>query len=229
MDVLGMPMTVADVPGHVSYVLIAISYYLTNIFWLRVAAVIGLAFEILYFLMSGGAMHTGVAWDIVFIAINLFQIYWLVDERLKLRKAENVHLLRQGVFAGLTNAQLARVVATGDWRTLEPGTRLTSEGEPVKELVLLCEGQAAVDAHGVTVAHLRGGAFVGEMAFVSGQAASATVTVEHPSRAFIFDMARLHKLVETDDLVAVAIHRVIGRDLVQKLSLKNVEDAALAA
>ena len=229
MDVFGIPMLWADVPGHVSYVLIAISYYLTNILWLRVTAVIGLAFEILYFLMSDGAMHTGVAWDVVFIAINLYQVYWLVDDRLKLRKAENVHLLRQGVFAGLDNTQLARVVSTGAWRTLEPGTKLTAEGEPVQELILLCEGQAAVEAHGVTVAHLRNGAFIGEMAFVSGKPASATVTVERLSRAFIFDMARLRTLVEADDLVAVAIHRVVGRDLAQKLLLRNVEATSEAA
>ena len=59
--------------------------------------------------------------------------------------------------------------------------------------------------------------------------ASATVTVERLSRAFIFDMARLRTLVETDDLVAVAIHRVVGRDLAQKLLLRNVEATSEAA
>ncbi len=229
MDVFGVPMMWADLPGHVSYVLIAISYYLTNIYWLRVTAVIGLAFEILYFLMSGGAMHTGIAWDLVFIAINLYQIYWLVEERWNLSKAENLHLLRQGVFAGLDNTQLARLVRTGSWRMLETATKLTTEGEPVKELVLLCEGQAAVNVHGITVAHLRDGAFVGEMAFVSGNPASATVVAERPSRAFVFDMAKLKALVDGDDLVAVAIHRIVGRDLAYKLMVKNDEAAAHAA
>src|SRR5262249_59576195 len=39
----------SDVPGNVSYVLIALSYWMTNVFWLRVIAVVGLVFEILYF------------------------------------------------------------------------------------------------------------------------------------------------------------------------------------
>ena len=34
-------------PGHLSYVLIAISYWMTNIFWLRVVAVIGLSSTLL--------------------------------------------------------------------------------------------------------------------------------------------------------------------------------------
>ena len=216
----------ADAPGHVSYVLIAISYWLTNIYWLRVTAVLGLSLEIVYFRLSGGALGAGIGWDIVFIAINLYQIYWLVAEQRKLKTMEHAHLLRQGVFAGFNNAQLARLVGAGTWRELQPGTVLTEQDKPVQELVLICDGQALVNVHGVTVAHLRGGAFVGEMAFVSGNPASATVIVEQPSRAFVFDMERLRKLVDNDDLVAVAIHRVIGRDLAAKLKKQDDAEAA---
>ena len=223
-----IPFIWADVPGHVSYVLSAISYWLTNIYWLRVTAVLGLSLEIVYFQMSGGAMHAGIGWDVVFIAINLYQIYWLVDERRKLKLMKDAHLLRQGVFAGFTDAQLARLVKAGTWRQLDAGTILTHQGKPVEELVLICEGQAIVDASGSVVAHLRDGAFVGEMAFVSGNPASATVIVEQPTRAFVFDMERLRKLVQTDDLVAVAIHRVVGRDLAQKLKVRNDEKTAAA-
>jgi hypothetical protein len=224
MDAFTLPW--ADVPGHISYVLIAISYWLTNIYWLRVTAVLGLSLEIVYFRLSGGDLGAGIGWDIVFIAINLYQIYWLVAERRKLKTMEHAHLLRQGVFAGFTDAQLARLITSGSWRDLEPGVVLTEQGKQVPELVLLCDGSAIVDVHGSTVAHLRGGAFVGEMAFVSGNPASATVVIEQPTRAFIFDMARLRKLVETDDLVAVAIHRVIGRDLAAKLKKQDEAEAA---
>lgn len=224
-----IPFIWADVPGHVSYVLIAISYYLTNIYWLRVTAVFGLSLEIVYFQMSGGAMHAGIGWDIVFIAINAYQIYWLVAEGRKFKRMEHAQLLRQGVFAGFSDAHLSRLVAAGAWRIFEHGTVLTREGEPVGELVLLCNGQAVVEAQGNIVAHLRGGAFVGEMAFVSGNPASASVTVEHTTRAFVFDMEKLRKLVQTDDLVAGVFHRVIGLDLAQKLLLRNDKAAQAKA
>jgi hypothetical protein len=224
MEVFSLPW--ADVPGHVSYVLIAISYWLTNIYWLRVTAVLGLTLEIVYFRLSGGDLGAGIGWDIVFIAINLYQIYWLVAERRKLKTMEHAHLLRQGVFAGFTDAQLARLLGAGSWRELEPGTVLTEQGKTVPELVLICDGQAVVNVHGATVAHLRGGAFVGEMAFVSGNPASASVVIEQPTRAFVFDIKDLRKLVENDDLVAVAIHRVIGRDLAQKLKKQDEAEAA---
>ena len=220
-----IPFVWADVAGHLSYILIAISYYLTNIYWLRVIAVFGLLLEIVYFQLAGGSMHTGIAWGVVFILINAYQIYWLANDRRKLRQIEDAHLLRRGVFEGFSDMQLARLVTSGAWRDLAPGTVLTHEGQEVKELVLICEGHATVDVHGKIVAQLHSGAFVGEMAFVSGKPASATVIVEQPTRAFVFDMARLNKLVTSDEHVAMAIHRVVGRDLAAKLQLRNDQAA----
>ena len=208
----------SDVPGHVSYILIALSYWMTNVFWLRVIAVIGLVFEILYFRMSGAAMHTGIGWDIIFIVINLYQIFRLAADQRRLRYMKELHLLSQGAFASLTREQLAQLVKVGRWRTLEPGTQVTREGEPVKELVLICDGQMVVESQGRTITHLHGGSLVGELALVSGNPATATVTVERITRAFVLEMENLRKLVRVDDLVASAIDRVVGRDLAAKLT-----------
>ena len=221
MDTSAIPFIWADVPGHTAFVLIAVSYYLTNIYWLRVIAVIGLSLEIVYFNLAGGAMHAGIAWDVVFIAINLYQIYWLVDEKRKFRNMQDAHLLRQGVFAGFNDGQLARLVTSGQWKDLDPGTVLTHQGQEVSALTLICDGHAIVDVGGTIVAQLTNGAFVGEMAFVSGKPASATVMVEQPTRAFVFEMTKLRKLVDTDDSVAMAINRVVGRDLASKLQHRN--------
>src|SRR5262249_521604 len=141
-------------PGHVSYVLIALSYWMTNVFWLRVIAVIGLVFEIVYFRMSGGDMHTGIGWDIIFIVINLYQIFRLIVDQGRLRYMKELHLLSQGAFASLSREQLAQIVKIGGWRTLEPGAEVTREGEPVKELVLICDGQMVVESQGRTITHL---------------------------------------------------------------------------
>jgi hypothetical protein len=217
----GIPFGWADVPGHVSYVLIAISYWLTNIYWLRVAAVVGLSLEIVYFQMSGGSLQAGIGWDVIFILINIYQIYRLMAEQNALKSMEEAHVLCQGAFAGLDGSHLARLIKTGTFRDFRTGTRITEEGKHVSELVLICDGDALVEVHGKDVAHLHGGAFVGEMAFLSGSPASATVTVEGPTRAFVFDLKKLGDLINADDLVAGVLHRVIGRDLARKLAIRS--------
>ena len=208
-----------DAPGHLSYAIIALSYWLTNIFWLRVMAVIGLVLEIIYFrLAGGGGLHVGIGWDVVFILINAYQIYRLVAERRALASLAEVQMLRQGALSGLESVHLAALLRAGTWADYAAGETLTVEGEPVRHLVLICDGQASVEAGGNRIATLNSGAFVGEMAFLSGNPASATVRITHPTRAFVFDVQKLSMLARTNEAVASDFHRLLGRDLARKLA-----------
>src|SRR5512134_2131113 len=129
MDELATLFSFNNWPGHLSYILIAVSYWLTDIFWLRVVAVVGLSLEIVYFLMSGGDLRAGIGWDLVFIAINLYQLYRLVQERLSLRLPEKDRdLLRKGL-AGLNDGQIARLLGAGALYDLPAGTTLAEENE----------------------------------------------------------------------------------------------------
>jgi len=72
MDDIGSMFSLNNLPGHLSYLLIAVSYWLTKMFWLRVVAIVGLSFEILYFYHSGGDLRTGIGWELIFILINAY-------------------------------------------------------------------------------------------------------------------------------------------------------------
>jgi CRP-like cAMP-binding protein len=58
---------------------------------------------------------------------------------------------------------------------------------------------------------------VGELALVSGSPASATVTAERITRAFVLEMETLRKVIRADDLAASAVDRLVGHDLAAKL------------
>lgn len=210
-----------EIPGHISYILIAISYYLTNIFWLRVTAVVGLSMEIWYFRLSGGNLSTGIAWDMVFIAINAYQLYWLYDEHRKATRFEGASHFKQGAFAGLSSLQISRLVKAGTWRDVPQGGALTIEGQPVKALFYVANGVFSVVKGDMEVARIEPGAFAGEMAFLSGAWASATVRAVSPSKVFAFDSEGLRKMTRDDEVSAAALHLMLGRDLAQKLRGMN--------
>ena len=84
MDDIAAIFSLNNWPGHLSYALIAVSYWLTDMFWLRLVAIVGLSLEILYFLFTGGDLRTGIGWDLVFIAINAYQLYRILQDRLSL-------------------------------------------------------------------------------------------------------------------------------------------------
>jgi hypothetical protein len=187
MDELATLFSLNNWPGHLSYILIAVSYWLTDIFWLRVVAVVGLSLEIVYFLMSGGDLRTGIGWDIVFIAINLYQLYRLVQERLSLRLPEKDRDLLRKVLAGLNDGQIARLLGAGALYDLPAGTTLAEENEALEKLYFICDGRVSVTISGRAVSQLEQGNFVGEVAFLTERPATATVVAETPVRALAFD------------------------------------------
>lgn len=182
MDQLGTLFSVSNLPGHISYLLIAISYWLTEIFWLRVVAVVGLSLEILYFWHSGGDLRTGIGWDLIFILINLYQVYRLVKDRLSLRLPESDRELLRRVLTGLDDSQIARLLNAGAFCDLTNGTTLARENEALKTMFFICSGRARVMIGGREVSRLEKGSFVGEVAFLTDKPATATVIAEDDMR-----------------------------------------------
>lgn len=221
MDELATLFSFNNWPGHLSYILIAVSYWLTDIFWLRVVAVVGLSLEIVYFLMSGGDLRAGIGWDLVFIAINLYQLYRLVQERLSLRLPEKDRDLLRKVLAGLNDGQIARLLGAGALYDLPAGTTLAEENEALEKLYFICDGRVSVTISGRAVSQLEEGNFVGEVAFLTERPATATVVAETPLRALAFDRDTLNQFFKNETEVAGLIYQLIGRELAHKIKVSN--------
>lgn len=207
----------AAVPGHIAYTIIAISYLLTNIFWLRLAAVVGIGFEIFYFVFSGSAVWPSIAWDSAFILINLVQLGILLRDRFSLKLSEDQKAFIKPIVGDLDKAQVAQLLRTAEWRTLPAGAVMTTEAEPVRELTFICQGQTEVRVKDQLVAHIGAGAFVGDVSFATGVAATATVTTEEAVRVLAFDQEKLKTLCKRDEQIAHALYRRIGGGLADKM------------
>lgn len=228
MDALTPYFSLSDVPGHISYAVLAVSYCLTNIYWLRVAAVIGLAFELIYFSMVSTNLYTGIGWGLIFIVINGYHLVLLTRDQFSLDLSKTDRKLLTAALQGLCDAQIARVLRTGTWREIAGGTRLMIEGQPVGELYFIQNGRMAVHVKGIHVAELGPGALVGEIAFLMGNAATATVTANDEVRFIAFNRDRLLTCCQNDKQVAAAMHRLIGHDLATKISRSDLWWASVA-
>ncbi len=201
--------------------LIAISYWLTDMFWLRAVAVVGLWLEIVYFWLSGGDLRAGIGWDLIFIGINLYQIYWLVKDRLSLRLPGPDRELLRGVLPGLDDSQIARLLVAGEFCDIAQGTRLAEENRPLEKLFFLCAGRVSVTIAGRQVSHLERGNFVGEVAFMTERPATATVTAEEAVRALVFENGKLSRFFRNEAEVAGLIYQLLGRELAHKMKVSN--------
>ena len=213
--------TLNDLTGTLSYGLIALSYLMTNIFWLRVSAVVGLFLEIAYFRMTDGDLKVGIVWGLIFISINLYQLFWLVRERASLRLPDQDAPILREALAGLNDPQIAKLLTAADWRDAQPGEMLTQQDAAVDALYFLCSGRASVVVNGSFVTYLEKGAFVGEMAYLTHKPATATVMIDEPSRILVLSKSRMAKITATDGQIAGIIYQLLGRDLATKMRQSN--------
>ena len=210
-----------DLTEHLSYLVIAVSYFLTNMFWLRTAAVIGLALEILYFTLTRQSLTAGLPWDVVFILINFYELALLLRERaLAKLPAADAPLLRRA-FDGLDDAQIAKLLRAADWRDVTAGEVITRQDAPVEALYFILSGRAKVEVEGQNMAQLEHGTFIGEIAYLTGNAASARVVMEEAGRLLAFSRVRVAKVTAGDKQISGILYQVLGRDLAQKMRQAN--------
>jgi CRP-like cAMP-binding protein len=204
--------------AHGCYLVLAISYIVTSIWWLRLLAIISLGCEGVYFYFAADVpLWTALGWSAVFVAINLAQLAILTRHALRRRWTAEERLLRTGLLAGLDPMSLARLLKAGTWTDFGAGTVLTREGEPVENVYLLVGGEAAVETGSRTVAVLRAGSIAGEMSFLSGLPASATVTTLTECRAFVVRQCALRTLMQRCAQLRLGLHERFNRELVGKL------------
>ena len=221
MEDLGTIFSLSNWPGHLSYLLIAISYWLTDMFWLRVVAVVGLSLEILYFWHSGGDLRTGIGWDLIFIAINLYQLYRLAKDRYSLRLPEADRDLLRSAFTGLDDSQIARLLVAGEFVDLAGGATLAEENRPLDKIFFICSGRVAVTIAGRDVSRVERGSFIGEVAFLTDTPATATVIAEGDVRALAFERRKLKDFFDNEEEVAGLIYQLLGRELAGKIKVSN--------
>jgi hypothetical protein len=218
-------MSWQDWAANFCYLLLAGSYLVTNLYWLRVLAMLALGLEGIYFYFaSTPPLWVGIGWAAVFVAINLVQLLIMTRERFAVRMSEQELLLHRGLFAQLTPVQFHRLLKIGTWREIEDGVPLTIQDRPVPELLFIARGTAKVMVGTDVIALLQMGSFIGEMSFMSGGNACATVVGVGRVRIFAITKSALDSLLQRDHQIETAILRVIGQDLTLKLRTQTLTD-----
>jgi len=204
--------------GNVSYALIAVSYLVTRMLWLRTLAILGLAIEAVYFYIAGSSsLWVAIGWSLVFLAINAVQLARLLRELQSLKLLSDERFLKSHTFAPLSLLSFRRLMKAGRWQTLAPGAVLTVQQQPVTHLRVLVDGMASVVVDGMQVATIRAAGIVGEMSLLTGDSASATVTLTQQARVFEIASAELSSLLRGHDDLCAEFHQALGSELVAKV------------
>jgi hypothetical protein len=125
------------------------------------------------------------------------------------------------LFTELPRSRARHLIDQGLWLSGRAGDVLTREGEKVDHLYYLAEGEARVVSMGSQVGTCRAGDLIGEITVLSGEKASATVTLDTPARFWCARADDLRPYVEAHEDVRRAIEHGFATVLKSKLRASN--------
>ncbi|MCP3914866.1 MAG: cyclic nucleotide-binding domain-containing protein [bacterium] len=118
-----------------------------------------------------------------------------------------------------------RLLTVGVERAVGSGDAIMAQGEPPREILVLLEGVFEVTLEGVEapIAVLGSGELVGEMSFLEGGAATATVRATEDGRVLALEWSQLEASIQDDARFATDLYRALGRLLARRVRATSQE------
>lgn len=129
--------------------------------------------------------------------------------------------------ADVDRSALKRLLDLSDLQRFPADAILTREGDAVTRLLYVADGIVKIEHGGRVVAICGPGDYIGELSYLSGNAASATAVVVKPVRVLSFEQSRLAAAIKVDVPLRRALESALNRNLAGKLVRAN-ETGALA-
>jgi len=169
-----------------------------------------------YYKVAEDPLWDAIITNALLAAANLLMIVVVVLERTTFSMSRETVALYQK-FPMLSPGQFRRILkAARDVRATEP-KELTRTGTSVANLFFIVDGPIGI-RKGDQDARLDGGAFIGEIAFLTGAPASATVSVEAGTRYLEWEADALHRLIRKSPKLRLALSAQFNDDLVKKVA-----------
>jgi CRP-like cAMP-binding protein len=128
-----------------------------------------------------------------------------------LRKDVKIELLKKvPLFSRCSKSSLEEIAAIADEIDLPDGRELTREGERGREFFVLVQGEVDVTKEGNHVRTLSDGDFFGEIALISDEPRTATVTAKGPIRVLVITDRAFKTLVERSPGIDAEVREAVA-------------------
>jgi CRP-like cAMP-binding protein len=128
-----------------------------------------------------------------------------------LRKDVKLELLKKvPLFSRCSKTSLEEIASIADEIDLPDGRDLTREGERGREFFVLVEGEVDVTKKGTHVRTLSTGDFFGEIALVSDEPRTATVTAKGPIRVLVITDRAFKALVQRSPGIDAEVQEAVA-------------------
>ncbi len=207
--------------GHLAdlaAVLTMAAYLLKDILWLRMLTILscfaGIAFN--YF-VPATPLWSVIYWNMLFAVINIVQIAIIIRERTGINFTEEEKELHDTLFKNFAPFEFMKLMRIAKWLEAKQGEVLAVEKETLNAVMLIYNGLVGVETNGQEVVRLRDGNFIGEVSFITGGAATATVRALQPTRYIAWPKDAINQLLNRNPSMRLAMQSMLSTDLSKKL------------
>ena len=115
-------MNLAVLAGHLAFGLIAFSFLVKDILWLRLVSILASSISVFYnWVIPAEPMWLAINWNFVFISLNLYHIAILIYEKRPIKMAPKDKELYETLFRDLSPVEYLKVTKIAEWKKFKVG------------------------------------------------------------------------------------------------------------
>jgi hypothetical protein len=217
-----MQLDLTNIIFLIAATLISLSYFFTDILLLRLLTILGAVGYLFGGAMAGldkPGMFTIVLFSLINLVINAIQSTRIILARIPIFLPNELKDIYTKTFDIMTPNEFLRIYKLSKTAKVNQGEQITIQDKPVESLILLKDGMTDILEGKQIITSLGPGFFVGEMSFLTGQMANATVTVASDIVDYlVWDRKKLDNLKIKDPDLYEKLERAISINLIRKIN-----------
>ncbi len=194
------------------------AYILKNILWLRILLVLAAIIYIVSGISLG--ITSMIGWNSAYLVINLVHIALLLLDRVTIALPDETVEVYHKYFSTLSTREFKKLVITNEFCIYQEQMIIEVDEIPDR-LYIVLRGNVNIVKNDEKIATLHPGDFIGEMRFLTQEAASASAYAENLTQCAYWTHSDLEKLKLKNIVVYEKFIAIIGCDLVRKLNNNN--------
>ena len=211
-------MNIATIAGHLAFGLIAFSFLVKDILYLRVVSILASLFSVFYnYTIPAEPMWLAINWNFIFITVNVYHVAVLIYEKRPVHMSDKEKELYETMFRGLTPVEFLKITKVAEWKKFNSPLPIIQQGKPVNDLILIYNGMVDVLVNDKKVAELKDGQFVGEMSFLTEKPAPATCRVEHNTECLVWNQKDFKDLLKRNPSLYFTIQSLLSEQVSNNL------------
>jgi hypothetical protein len=215
-------MDIGTIAGHLAFGLIAFSFLVKDILWLRIMSILASIFSVFYnYVIPPDPMWIPIGWNIVFVLVNIYHVAIIIYEKRPIKMNPKDKELYETLFKEMTPVEYLKISKAAEWKKFKKGHVLIRQTHLVPDLILIYNGTVDVSVSNKKVAELKDGQFVGEMSFLTEKSATATCKVKHDTECLVWEQSEFKDLLKRNPSLYFTIQSVLSAQVSSNLVKEN--------